>query len=365
MRGPLRGPGPLVPAGPSLAGRPDRRLHDARDQCLAGGGGEVRPAFRRFNGGIVEGWAAGGVGGGRTLSYPPPRHDLFPLRSYRLPFVRDYPVTSILTNYACPFGCTYCIQANAVLGHRHRPVENVIEELRVIRDLGVRELYFRDPLFESRPADALRLCRALAADFDFSWACNCRADTLTDELAAAMKEAGCRCIAFGFETVDTETLRRHEKPLTVEQFRGAIALCRRHGIEVAGYFILGLPGEHFETGLKTIDFAVQSGIDYASFAVPSPDHGTRLRREVVADRKIEAGFRIFDRSRSGVSFSEWLGTEDLNRLLRIAVTRFYFRPSYVLKALGRARGLRQGFELLRAGWAVVRSWLGDLGRPAS
>ena len=295
-------------------------------------------------------------GGGKLegpLSYPLPRHDLFPLRRYRLPHGRRRPFSSVLTHFGCPFTCSYCIQNRNVMGSRHRPLSDVLAELESLRALGVREIYFRDPLFESRPSEAKALCRAMAKDFDFAWSCNCRVDTLDEALLAAMSAAGCRCVAFGLETADERALARYEKATTLEQARRAIALCRRHGVETAGYFILGLPGETFAAALRTIEFAVGSGLDYASFAVPSPDYGTELRAEAIRQGRIEPDFRSFNRSKAEKSLSSELTEADLRALLRRANRSFYGRPSYLAKRLLRIRSLREARESLNSAYALL------------
>jgi anaerobic magnesium-protoporphyrin IX monomethyl ester cyclase len=303
----------------------------------------------------IGGAPAGGRGAAEgSFSYPVPRHDLFPLNAYRLPYVSRYPLTSVLTNYACPFTCSYCIQNRTVLGYKHRRLDNTLEELDALHRLKVPEVYFRDPLFESHRENAKSLCLAMKDRFRFTWSCNCRVNTVTEELISLMRDAGCRCISFGFETANEETLRRYEKPVTMEQAERAVRLCKKYGIRIGGYFMLGLPGEDRAAALRTIRFSVDSGIDYASFTVPAPDYGTRLRTEAVARGKIGPDHRVFNRSRVKDVLSDELNEEELKSLLRRAVRSFYLRPSYVLKTLVGLRSWRQAKETVRAALHVVR-----------
>jgi uncharacterized radical SAM superfamily protein len=295
--------------------------------------------------------------GATTFAYPPPVHEAFPLHRYRLPYVSEYPFSTVLTNHGCRFACSYCIQNKDIMGHKSRPLENVVEELDRLKALGVRTLYFRDPLFESHAADALALCRLLRERYDFAWSCNCRVNTVTPELIAAMKAAGCRCVAFGFETADEEILRRYDKPVTLEQARRAIRLCRENGIRVAGYYILGLPGEDERSVRATIRFAVESGVDFASFSVPSPDYGTALRADSIRRGAVDPAYRTFDRSRVDRSLADGLDERLLQRLLRRAYREFYGRPSRLFRTLLMVRSARQLKEVLRAAVAVFRRCL--------
>ncbi len=294
--------------------------------------------------------------GGGELHIPTPVHELFPLRRYRLPYARRYPFSTVLTNFGCPFGCGYCIQARGVMGWRKRPVAEVLSELEYLKARGVREVYFRDPMFESDRRSALELCRAMTArGLGLSWSCNSRTDTLDDTLAAAMKAAGCYCIAFGFETSNDEVLKRFGKsPASVS--RRAIETCRRHGIQVAGYWILGLPGETYESVQETIRFAAESGTDYASFSVPTPDYGTPLRRQAEQAGLIAAEERTFDRSGVGVSLNPNLSPAQLRELQAQALRRFYLRPGYVWGRLRSIRTAHQLKEAVRGGLTVLASW---------
>ncbi len=287
-----------------------------------------------------------------SLDFPLPRHELFPLRSYRIPYVRRYPVATVLTSLGCPFTCSYCIQNRTVMGYRLRPLASIEEELDYLKALGVRELYLRDPLFGAAPAHARAFCGAVARR-GFAWSCNSRVDVIDEDLAERMRASGCTCVAFGLESANEEVLSHYEKEVTREQALRAIGLCRKKGIQVAGYFILGLPGESRESMARTIEFSRRSGIDYASFAVASPDYGTRLRHESIAAGRIDGGYRHFNRSRASLSLTPELGERELQRLLRRATAGFYGRPSYMLKTLLRVRSLRQFYETVRATWSVL------------
>jgi anaerobic magnesium-protoporphyrin IX monomethyl ester cyclase len=283
--------------------------------------------FKR-NGAIVRGAQVSDFG--KTFTIPVPRHDLFPLAKYRLPYLKAFPMTTVLGSFACPFPCTFCIQSSHVQKFKYRPAENVMEELRVIRGLGVKEFHFRDPLFEANPKNARKLCQMMIDEnLGLHWSCNSRVDTLDEELIALMKRSGCHYVIFGLESGDEAILRRSSKKITLEQMRVTIARCRRHGIRTAGYFIIGLPGETRETALTTIKFARELGIDYASFSIPSPDYGTPLRKEAIEKGWIQEDLRSFNRSKRIVVKHENLSEQEMSALLRRAVREFYFRPEFV------------------------------------
>ncbi|MGB9005664.1 MAG: hypothetical protein WCB96_08075, partial [Candidatus Aminicenantales bacterium] len=109
------------------------------------------------------------------------------------------------------------------------------------------------------------------------------------------------------------------------------------GLRILGYFILGLPGETREMALRTIDLAKKLNIDIASFAIATPDIGTRLREEAVARGWIPADLDSWDSTDYPLIASGDMTPEEIWRMRRKAVRAFYLRPSYILRKLGQVR----------------------------
>lgn len=292
-------------------------------------------------------------GRGPILRLPPARHDLFDLSLYRLPFAAG-PVATVMTGFACPYSCAFCIQSAKVQTFRYRPAEDVLEELKAVRALGVRDVLFRDPLFEANRKNALELCARLQEErLGLSWSCNSRADTLDEPLVAAMSAAGCKTVLIGFESARDETLRELHKNTSRAQGERAAALCRAHGIAVCGYFILGMPPESREDALRTIDLAIGLRLDYASFAAPSPDYGTPVREKALARGWAAEGLSTFNRSESS-AFEDSLSSAQIEELLRLAHRRFYLRPAWLAGQLGRVRSPGQLWRLGLDGLQLLR-----------
>ena len=74
-----------------------------------------------------------------------PRHDIFLKSGYRFPFAKHKKFATVVTTYGCPFVCSYCGSANLPPGIR--PTGSILEELRHIEALGVKELWFYDSTF--------------------------------------------------------------------------------------------------------------------------------------------------------------------------------------------------------------------------
>ncbi len=289
------------------------------------------------------------------FSFPVPHHEKFPLKKYLLAHGRRFPFTTVMTNFGCPFSCSFC--PASVLSFKYRAVENVMEELRYVTSLGIKEVFFTDFTFEARRQNTLKLCRQIVKEnLDISWACSSRANSLDEELLGWMKRAGCHTMLLGVENGDDELLKRYSKGVTKNQIRKGFALCRKFKIRTLGHFIIGLPGETEETARKSIEFAKEIDCDIASFNIAVPALGTSLRKAALKHGWLKEEVMEFDASEAYPTletpeFSRQQAWEWRNR----AVREFYFRPSYLFKAAVSSKSLYQWKVLILNGWAVLKS----------
>lgn len=295
--------------------------------------------IRRANGKPLRGPRAFG---GPAFEIPVPRHELFPLHRYRLPHGRREPLTSVLASDGCPHRCDYCIAGS--MPYRYRPLENLMAEFEHLKNLGVRELFFKDFTFGARKQRALDLCAEMVRrDLRLSWICASRIDTLDRELLTAMRAAGCHTIQYGVETADAETLRAHGKNANEDQTREVFATCRALGIRTLGHFILGLPGETRESVMRTARYARELRCDYASFNTVIPQVGTPLRERLIEAGAYRPDDATFDGGRSfPVVRTDTLSPEELWACRAKAIRSFYADPRYLLRRLA---GVRTWVEL--------------------
>lgn len=303
---------------------------------LAGREEKIANMIYRGASGIVD-RRSGSKAAKRVFSMPIPRHEMFMSRQYRFPFARHYPFTTVLTNFGCPFTCKFCIAHR--LGFRYRLADEVLDELRYISGLGIRELFFEDMTFGIPKENTLHLLHGMIdGDLRFGWTCYSRVDLVENNLLSLMKRAGCHTIMFGVESADESILQTYDKGYTVAQVREAFQLCRRLGIRTVATFILGLPEETRESYLSTIQLAKDIDCDYASFNAAAPRPGTELREIMISEGFIARKDMDFDHSGSGGSIaSRYLTAAELSRLRQQAEREFYLRPSYLIRKLSAMR----------------------------
>lgn len=288
----------------------------------------------------------------QIFEIPIPRHDKFPTNLYKYPFVKS-PFVTVLTDYGCPFNCSFCIMPK--LGFKQRAIKNVIRELKYIKGLGIKNIYFDDQTFGADRKRAIKLCKQIIANhLFFEWVCFSRVDVVNKELLTFMIKAGCKLIMFGVESGSQEILDRHRKGITKDQIRKTFRLCKEMGIEVVGTFILGLPGDTKETCLETIRFAKELDCDYASFNIPVPRMGTDLRKEAIRQHLTNPGLKEMDQSGlKSIMKTEVLSKKDVRAIQKKAIREFYFRPEYIFKRVKRG-----GFKtLVLGGVSVLKNYL--------
>jgi radical SAM superfamily enzyme YgiQ (UPF0313 family) len=211
----------------------------------------------------------------------------------------------------------------------------VLEELRLLKKLGIREIHFRDQTFGVDKVRTALLLEELNR-LHIGWSCFCKADLFTEESARAYKRAGCHTVIFGIESGVARMREEYGKRLNDSDIKSALHICSRNRIDTAGTFIIGLPGETEEDLSQTMAFARSLPLDYASFNIAAPRPGTKLR----------AG-QAFASAR----FPEY---ERLQQAVDLANRSFYLRPAYIGRRIAKIaspsvllREARVGLRLLR------------------
>jgi len=287
-----------------------------------------------------------------SFELPRPRHELFPAHGYHFSFAKNEPFATVLTDYGCPYPCTFCVIGT--LGFQTRPVDEVLEEIDALRANGVRELFFMDQTFGVVRSRGLALCRALEERGDLSWTAYTRPDTGDEELLAAMKSAGCHTVMMGVESADDELLAAYEKGYKSSIILDAFRRAKDLGLRTVGTFIIGLPEETKSSLEKTLELAVRMDMDFMSLNMAVPRFGTPFRKQALELGLASEKDLVMDQGGADA----FLPTSTLDRKTMLAmkkrmVRRFYMRPSYLWRRLTSVGSLFELKAQLREGWALL------------
>lgn len=273
---------------------------------------------------------------------PFPARDLLPVSRYK-PVGNRYkrlPAFAMVAIRGCPYPCTFCSEARTAV--RFSSPARVIAEIEhLIERYGAREITFWDDTMTVNKKWMYDLCdRMIEKRLDIIWSCFAAINTITPDLLDRMKAAGCWNIFYGIESPD-ENLKKHiriQKFGSTEHVREVIKQTQAAGIEVRAAFMVGLPGETPELAMKTLQMAIDLEPDYAQWNYTVPYPGTELWDQMAKHGRLL--------TRHWGEFSNWYPSylpfayrtaDDLVRVRRDILRRFYLRPRYLLGRLVKIR----------------------------
>ena len=295
-------------------------------------------------------------------SLPFPNRDLLGDANLYLPPPATYkrkPVAVMLTSRGCNRKCIFCFQIDKErkIGIRYRSIENVLQEIKLCLRQGFREIKFIDDTF----AEDYDRARQLAIEIrkrslDFKWFTSACVNQVDKSLLKVFKDAGCWAILLGAESGVQKNLNTLQKGITLDQIRTAVKAAKDVGLKVITPFMFGIPGETFEEGLKTIDFACRISPDIASFHAITPFPGTDLYNHLEQYGTISPVFTDF--TYQGAAFIPYTMTrKEILKLRQLAFKKFYSRPSFLLKKLFELRNLKDLKVAFRSIYSLFWLWI--------
>lgn len=280
-------------------------------------------------------------------SLPFPERTLLGDKAHYIPPPGQYkrkPVTILITSRGCDRKCIFCSQIDkerkyGKRGIRFRGVDNVLKEIELCLAQGYKEIKFIDDSFAADYDRAMQICQEIIRrKLDFTWFASACINQVDKPLLQAMKDAGCWAILYGVDSGVQKTLNSLRKATTLDMIRRDIKWTKEVGIRVSTPFIFGAPGETFEDGLKTIDFAIELDADLANFHSLTPFPGTPLFDNL--ERYGTVSENLADRTYQSAAFTpHTMSRDEILKLRQIAFRRFYTRPKFLFRRLLQMRNL--------------------------
>ncbi|MGA3059321.1 MAG: radical SAM protein [Candidatus Bathyarchaeia archaeon] len=239
-------------------------------------------------------------------SLPFPARHLLPMKLY-YEAVKESPLrgeiskpwTIVTTSRGCPYNCVFC--SNCIVWGRKwraRTPKNVVDELeQVVKTYGIKQIDFYDEnmtLDKNRVADICDLIVQRCLKIEWFTPNGVRADTLDEPLLRKMKRAGCKKIRVapesGVQRIVNEVIGKNLDLKTVER---AVVTCKKVGIKVGCFFVIGLIGETKADIEETIKFAYKLkrlGADSFIFSIAMPLYGTAFYEQAKQGGFLREGF---------------------------------------------------------------------------
>lgn len=211
------------------------------------------------------------------LGVPPLRRDLIKRERYLVP-------NSIVVSRGCPHSCDFCYKEAFYQGGRSFYVQAVEDALSEIDRLPGRHLYFLDDHLFGNERFALALFEGMKDMGRLFQAAGTVQSILRPDLLEAACAAGLRSLFVGFETLSSSNLKSHDKYQNLNRsYSEAIKRLKDNGVMVNGSFVFGMDDDDPDVFERTVEWAIDKGIETATFHILTPYPGTalycRMRKE--------------------------------------------------------------------------------------
>jgi len=206
--------------------------------------------------------------------------DLVDMDRYRAVWrkAHGYFSLNMAASRGCPFRCTWC--AKPIWGNQYlqRNATEVALEMGFLkRSFHPDHIWFADDIFGFRVDWVAEFAAAVrAADASIPFSIQTRADLVSERMAEALREAGCREAWIGAESGSQQVLDAMNKGTTVAEIRVARDRLKAVGIRVGFFIQLGYMGEQLDDILATRALLEASRPDEIGVSVSYPLPGTKF-----------------------------------------------------------------------------------------
>jgi radical SAM superfamily enzyme YgiQ (UPF0313 family) len=310
--------------------------------------------------------------------------------------IKLYPVGRVR---GCGMECEFCTVKGRA---RYATPERLMEQMSYLfESRGAKNFFIVDDLFGQDRLETIRFCRLLA-DYQkrvkagFKITVQIRLDKAKDaEMLQAMRGAGIRTLAIGFETPIGEELKAMDKRLKPEEMISLARLYHRAGFLIHGMFIFGYPmadGIQFTMSAEERaghfrKFIKRAQIDTVQVLLPVPLPGTELTRRLQEQSRIYPkdylGWEYYDGNFPLFVPDAPMTPEDMQKSIHLIMGRFYrFRHMFhiglnilyfpilffYLHNLKRGWGKwyrKWNTNVMRfGGWVIMRRWVAEFKKDA-
>ncbi len=305
--------------------------------------------------------------------------------------IRLYPVERVR---GCCMNCEFCTVKAAP---RCAPAERLLANISyLVETRNARHFFIVDDLFGQQRSETLRLCHLLAEyqqqiGRQLIATAQIRLDKARDpELLAAMRLAGIKHVAIGFESPIDEELKAMNKQVNSEEMLSLVKVFRKFGFWVHGMFIFGYPAPTDRPFAMPIEervrrfrrFIRKARIDTVQVLLPVPLPGTRLRQRLEEQGRVypcsDVGWEYYDGNFPLFEPDAPMTAQEMQRGAKRIMGRFYrFQYMFLVVAsiltfpalVFSLHNLRVGWSrwykrwasrLIRfGGWLTIRKWTAD------
>jgi radical SAM superfamily enzyme YgiQ (UPF0313 family) len=208
------------------------------------------------------------------------RRDLIKRHLYLVP-------NSIVVSRGCPHTCDFCYKEAFFEGGKSFYTQAVDQALAEIERLPGRHLYFLDDHLLGHPRFAAALFDGMHGMGRLWQAAGTVQSVLRPNLLEKAAASGLRSLFVGFETLNENNLRSQHKIQNLNRdYDAAVRRLHDLGVMVNASFVFGMDSDDETVFDQTVEWAVNQGIETATFHILTPYPGTALYESLAAQERI-------------------------------------------------------------------------------
>ncbi|MFH2204899.1 MAG: radical SAM protein [Elusimicrobiota bacterium] len=280
----------------------------------------------------------------------------------------DRGMICVESSRGCPLSCSYCDYHAGRRSMRKFSLQRLRAELETLRrEKFAGVIYITDPFLNIKKKRCQEVFRILQ-QYENRFLMELKAEHFDDELIAELGKVPCATVAVGIQTTGEEALKNINRPFDIARCEENIAkIARFKNIRLDLEFILGLPGDSYESFKRSLDWALRfvPDVNFTLFDL------VMLPNAPLADRVAE--FKIKTDAEGLVASSYSFSAEDMMRSSWLFVAYCYIRETPKLwadfdKFLRRRQGRPSDMlekvaqQLLRSGFIPRERIVGQGGR---
>ncbi|MBI9103205.1 MAG: B12-binding domain-containing radical SAM protein [Spirochaetales bacterium] len=239
----------------------------------------------------------------------------------------------------CPNTCSFCSIYCLYRGnYQKREIEEVIRDIRYVKELGFKKFLLIDDNIVSDPPYLMELAKEIKK-LNMTWMSQCAIHIADNpELLKTVADSGCYTLSFGLESITPENFDTIEKTwCNPDWYPEIIEKVTEAGIEVASEMIVGIDGDTIESLHATADFVLSVPIIAPKFYIMTPIPGTDYYKQMCsAHRIVETDLYKFSPSNAVITHPN-MSTEELNEIYWEIYERVYTIPHILRRTLFNRR----------------------------
>lgn len=215
----------------------------------------------------------------------------YPDRSYvNYDKYMKYPNEAAVTNCialqgtrGCPYGCAYCHKIWP-RSHVFRSAENIIEEIEIYYNMGIKRFAFIDDIFNLNRENSSRFFETILKKnmkVNIFFPNGTRGDILDKDFIDLMVEAGTVYIPMALETASERIQKIIRKNLNIDRvYENMNYLCNKYPeVMSALFFMIGFPSETEEEAMETLNFVKSiKWVHFPELHALTIYHGTEMEK---------------------------------------------------------------------------------------